>query len=206
MLGRSWKPPLPVRLRDKPHNRTGEPVPEIGHGVAWEEHEQLKQTLALESEAAPFAHQIRPFLTVTAIGVEAAEVARYEDMLQKLARCASRRKIRRSERQLRSRKAEVIHSQTAELMPYPRHTQLLQLPTEHLRIYLCMALMQKHHPVAYLAESHALGRHMPHRMVQNKERIIYSWSQRHRSASSRNCVCALFILSAAQIRYTNIEK
>ena len=67
--------PLPIRLRNKPHYGAGEPVPHVGEGVAWEQAEEFHQTAALECEAAPLSDEIRHLRMVTAIGIEATEVA-----------------------------------------------------------------------------------------------------------------------------------
>ena len=67
--------PLPIRLRNKPHYCAGEPVPHVGEGVAWEQAEEFNQTATLECEAAPLSDEIRHFRMVTAIGIEATEVA-----------------------------------------------------------------------------------------------------------------------------------
>ena len=67
--------PLPIRLRNKPHYCAGEPVPHVGEGVAGEQAEEFHQTAALECEAAPLSDEIWDLRMVTAIGIEATEVA-----------------------------------------------------------------------------------------------------------------------------------
>ena len=74
-VSKEKSPPLPIHLRNKPHYCAGEPVPHVGEGVAWEQAEEFHQTAALECEAAPLSDEIRNLGMVTAIGIEAAEVA-----------------------------------------------------------------------------------------------------------------------------------